>query len=319
MERAVLLVGSTGVGKSTLGNLLAGEEVFKTSDTATSCTQVVQHKTLPNKNLTIIDVPGYEDTDAKRDAHIHKLLESQVSSSTTTTHVWLSIFSCTGQTPDMNDVNNHHETVRSFNITSKSIIVIFNALEPDVNQKDLLIWAANNKISAAGFLFVSKVDLKNQTIASDIKDMLEKALRHATFANHGVQETYKTTIEQKEANAKSTNDLKMQMEREHALRKEHGRLEQERLAKEKEQKRLADDIAAKEAQIKTQREAWLNTKIPVRCAWQDGNPCCRIHYFYRYQFGGTDHSQMPHWNCKWNDGVWAGQGNRHHDPRVKGW
>ncbi|RUS15626.1 AIG1 family-domain-containing protein [Endogone sp. FLAS-F59071] len=61
---AVLLIGKTGSGKSTLGNSLCGEEVFETSDSQESCTSVC--KTVPldigGKIYNLIDTPGLLDT-----------------------------------------------------------------------------------------------------------------------------------------------------------------------------------------------------------------------------------------------------------------
>ena len=54
-EIQLLLIGQTGVGKSSLGNFLLRKDVFQISDKNECCTKTVN--ICSNKGLTIIDTP----------------------------------------------------------------------------------------------------------------------------------------------------------------------------------------------------------------------------------------------------------------------
>jgi len=58
----VVLVGTTGNGKSSTGNTLAGMEAFVTSDKTTSCTATICPWDIERLLMRIIDTPGFGDT-----------------------------------------------------------------------------------------------------------------------------------------------------------------------------------------------------------------------------------------------------------------
>jgi predicted GTPase len=59
-----LLIGTSGAGKSSLINYLAGETLAKVGDTGNACTDKSESfkVTLANKKLNIIDTQGFNDT-----------------------------------------------------------------------------------------------------------------------------------------------------------------------------------------------------------------------------------------------------------------
>ncbi|XP_075948310.1 GTPase IMAP family member 7-like [Anarhichas minor] len=64
-NRRIVILGKTGVGKSSVANTIVGEELFKIGQTAKSETSECRAKTksVNGRNITLIDTPGLFDTD----------------------------------------------------------------------------------------------------------------------------------------------------------------------------------------------------------------------------------------------------------------
>ncbi|XP_059211562.1 GTPase IMAP family member 7-like [Centropristis striata] len=64
-RKTIVLLGKTGVGKSSLANTIFGEKLFKIGNTGNSETSECQAKTksVNGRSITLIDTPGFFDTD----------------------------------------------------------------------------------------------------------------------------------------------------------------------------------------------------------------------------------------------------------------
>ena len=63
MEKNVLLMGKTGVGKSLLGNILTNKHGFQVSDGIKSCTKDVCYLRNEKRKIAVIDTKGLCDTE----------------------------------------------------------------------------------------------------------------------------------------------------------------------------------------------------------------------------------------------------------------
>ena len=75
-KSTILLFGQTGVGKSSLGNVLLNDHnAFKISDKPESETKMTLGKLNENEGIFVIDTPGCQDSEGKDKEHFDQMIE----------------------------------------------------------------------------------------------------------------------------------------------------------------------------------------------------------------------------------------------------
>ena len=72
-KKYILLVGKTGKGKSRITEILCNKTGLSANDRTNSCTNKVTTHPLPNNEFTIIDTPGFGNSEGRDDVFIEQL------------------------------------------------------------------------------------------------------------------------------------------------------------------------------------------------------------------------------------------------------
>jgi predicted GTPase len=92
-EVRIILLGKTGAGKSSLGNLLCGGQVFKTGYGGSSVTKecLLKQREVGRKLVKVIDTPGFFDTLTRQEDN-HATISQSMQSSHPGPHAFLVVF-----------------------------------------------------------------------------------------------------------------------------------------------------------------------------------------------------------------------------------
>ncbi|KAL4504411.1 hypothetical protein ABPG72_009857 [Tetrahymena utriculariae] len=139
-ELCALLIGSTGSGKSFIGNMILGEKVFKTASTSgqrtLKNTKIEKNVIIDDKEykITLIDCVGFFDQEKNNLDNLEELIKTIKSLSKVNKLIYAYPY---GERTDNSQKKLLKALSYCMNSTSSSLLCVINKVEDEYNYQDL--------------------------------------------------------------------------------------------------------------------------------------------------------------------------------------
>ncbi|XP_050957930.1 uncharacterized protein LOC127159028 [Labeo rohita] len=263
----IVLLGKTGVGKSSTGNTILGREAFISDISEKSVTKVCQKNTVEinSRHITVIDTPGLFDTDLTNEA-IQREIGSCISMILPGPHVFFIVINL-GQRFTQEEKTSVKIIQETFGENSLKYTMVLFTRGDDLNGKTIEQYlgnpgsALNQLIELCGnrFHVFNNKDTGDQTQVTDLLQKIDNMVK-ANGGSYYSCKMFREMERQKQEKQKKILMEKVEQvfrEREELMNKHEKekkkmkmKIEEERQNHEKERKRKEHEFTEREEQYK---------------------------------------------------------------------